>query len=62
LTCEQLQRLAALSLEAISGVQFQTTDNDMTACRVQFVPHGDFSKAELVTGVIYTNGRWEDQT
>jgi hypothetical protein len=43
-------------------VQFQTTDNDMTACRVQFVPHGDFSKAELVTGVIYTNGRWEDQT
>jgi hypothetical protein len=61
LTKEQLQRLAGLSCDALVGIQLHTDASSETSCSFEFV-HVDHPHNDLTYGVVYADGKWEDQT
>lgn len=59
-TNEQLQRLAAISLDALTGIQFATDVSDRTSIRGCYVMVDDPSRMKFF--VIETDGNWRDET
>lgn len=61
LTSEQLQRLAALSLDALVGIQFDTDDRDDTLIKGCYVPI-DNPSGGLVFFVIEPDGSYRKES
>lgn len=62
LTNEQIQRIGALSLDSLSGVQIHTTESDLDAALVTFVPIDDPGSGRLEHYVIFTDGSHRRET
>jgi len=60
LTTEQVQRIAALSLDALVGVQIHTNANDQTVALVDMVPIGMEKPSQHFA--VEPDGTWSETT